>query len=125
MYPDDFEDLPICYYCRFGPGPYVPPPQGPPFGPGTQPGPGQGAQPPGPPPAVTPQQTQLGVQAVSPGSLRFCLFKYTYVWLRNGRSFWIWPTYIRRGTIAGWRWSGRRWVYFGLDVRRIVSFVCY
>nr|WP_052221592.1 hypothetical protein [Clostridium homopropionicum] len=112
-----------------------PPGGGPPFGPPTGfPGGGMGpsgAQPMGPPPSFTPSQTQaqsfggIGVQAVDPGAIRRCLYRFTYVWLDNGRSFWIFPVFVGRRSLAGYRWNGRRWVYFGIDLRRIDSFVCY
>lgn len=64
-------------------------------------------------------------QYVSPGSIRPCLYKFTYIWQRNGRSYWAFPTRIDRRSLSGWRWLGRRWVYFGIDLRRIDSFICY
>ncbi|WP_225434190.1 transporter [Peribacillus tepidiphilus] len=101
---------------------------GPPFG-GQQGG--QTGPPSGPPPAFTPQQTTLlgGPQglAVDPGSLRNCLYRFTFIWLNNGRSFWFYPTFIGRNSVAGYRWRRRynRWVYFGLDTRNISSFQCF
>lgn len=81
----------------------------------------------GPPPTFTPQlQGPQGPQlyAVDPGSMRRCRFRYTYVWLRNGNSFWFYPTYIGRTSVAGWRWRNNRWVYYGTDADRISSFQC-
>lgn len=147
---DNFEDaelMPACPYCEnfyrqfppappFGGGQGFGPPVGPP-GTETPPfGGGQGFGPPiGPPPTVTPakQQAQFGVQAagqpgiqaVSPGTIRPCVYRYVYIWLRNGRSFWAWLVYVDRRSAAGWRWTGRRWVYFGIDLRRIDYFTCY
>jgi small nuclear ribonucleoprotein (snRNP)-like protein len=105
------------------------PPGGPPGGPGGPGGPQGG--PPGPPPSSTPNKLQAtsfagGPQAfVSPGSIRPCRFQFVYIWLRNGRSFWAWLTHIDRRTAAGFRWTGRRWVYFGVDLRRIDFFMCF
>lgn len=80
----------------------------------------------GPPPAHTPRpQEGASLHAVSPGSIRPCTYRYVYIWLENGRSFWAWLTNVDRRTATGWRWDGRRWVYFGIDLRRIESFVCY
>lgn len=132
MYPydDNFyysDDM----YRQFPPGGGSPfgPPGTPPFGtPGGGMGP-SGPQPMGPPPSFTPSKAQtqggFGVQAVDPGAIRRCLYKFTYVWLDNGRSFWIFPVFVGRRSLAGYRWNGRRWVYFGIDLRRIDSFVCY
>lgn len=115
----------------FGPGG----PGGPGFGPGGQGGPG-GAFPPGPPPAMTPNfaQTQgfgggfgggFGVKAVDPGSIRRCLYRFVFIRLNNGRQFWAWLTFVGRTSVAGYRWNGRRWVYFGIDLRRIDEFICF
>jgi len=112
-----------------------------PGGPGGQPGPGgfpgPGGQPgqggyPGyggptaPPPNYTPQKAYGYAQpkAVSPGSIRRCMYRYVYIWLDNGRSFWAWLNRVDRRTASGWRWNGRRWVYFGIDLRRIDYFEC-
>lgn len=99
--PDDSQGL--------GPG------VGPGFGPGTGPGTGAGFGPGGAPSA----------KAVSSGSLRPCLYKFTYIWQRNGRSYWAYITRIDARSVSGWRWLGWRWVFFGVDIRKIDSFVCY
>lgn len=126
---------------QFGPpfGQQFGPTFGPPFGgPPTQPGgpsappfaiPGtsQGA-PPGPPPSFIPQQTQaqgIGILAVDPGAIRPCRFRFVYLWLTNRRQFWAWLVFVGPRSVAGWRWNGFRWVYFGVDLRSIESFVCF
>lgn len=63
--------------------------------------------------------------AVSANSIRFCLYKYTYIWEQNGRSYWTFLLNVDRRSVSGFRWTGRRWIYFGIDLRRIDSFVCY
>ncbi|WP_156290340.1 hypothetical protein [Oceanobacillus salinisoli] len=98
-------------------------------GPGQQfpgvPGVGQQAGPPtSPPPSFTPQQPQFQALAVDPGGIRGCLFRFTYIWLRRS-AFWFYPTFVGRRSIAGYRWIGWRWVYFGIDLDRIESFQCY
>lgn len=118
-----------------GQGPGFPPGQGPGFPPGQGPGfpPGGGGPglgpPSGRPPAFIPsqaaaQQTQ-GAFAIDPGSIRRCRFRYVYLWLDNGQQFWAWLTFVGRNSVAGWRWIGFTWVYFGLDLNRISSFICY
>ncbi len=99
-------------------------------GPGGFPG---GGPPSGRPPAFIPSQATaqhagqlgVGVFAVNPGSIRPCLFRYTYIWLNNGEQFWMWPVFIGRNSISGWRWTGFRWVFFGTDLRRIAAFTCF
>jgi len=101
-------------------------------GQGRQPDPprqGGSSAPTGPPPSFVPQQSSarggVGVFAVDPGAIRGCLFRFTYVWLRNGRAFWFYPTYVGRESIAGFRWNGFRWNYYGTDLDRISSFQCF
>ncbi|MFD1363617.1 hypothetical protein [Lentibacillus salinarum] len=114
---------------------------GPPFGgtpgqsgggiPGFPGGPSQMSAPTSPPPAFTPQQPQtqqaqggFSTFAVDPGSIRGCLFRFTYIWLRWD-AFWFFPVYIGRQSIAGFRWQRNRWVYYGVDLDHIQSFQCY
>ena len=83
-----------------------------------------GGPPTAPPPIWVPHE-QVGVHAVDPGGIRHCLYRYTYVWLTNGRSFWYYPTYVGPTSIAGYRWRGHQWDYYGMDLRRIRSFSCH
>ncbi|THE13659.1 hypothetical protein E1I69_07025 [Bacillus timonensis] len=113
-----------------GPGgvpPFGPPSQGPGGGPpfGT-PGQGQGVgAPTAPPPSFVPQQSQQAQAfAVDPGSIRGCLFRYTYVWLKGREQFWFYPTFVGRRSVSGYRWTGFRWIYFGISLRQIQSFTC-
>jgi hypothetical protein len=120
------------FFPPFGGGsmgpPFGPPSQGPgggpPFGP---PGQGQGGGPPtAPPPSFVPTQSQQAqVFAVDPGSIRGCLFRYTYVWLRGPGQFWFYPTFVGRRSVSGYRWNGFRWLYFGISLRQIQSFTCF
>lgn len=114
----------------FPPSPGRPPFPGSPGGtPGRPPMAGQDRPPAGPPPTYIPQKPRPqaqgpGVLAVDPGAIRPCVFRYVYLWLTNGRQFWAYLVFVGRTSVAGWRWNGFRWVYFGLDLRRIESFVC-
>lgn len=110
------------FYCLYRQGPPIPPPfQKPPTG-GQEDGP-----PMGPPPSVTPKKSEAEVEltAVDPGSLKPCRYRYVYIWLKNGKSFWVWLTYVGKTSISGWRWTGFYWVYFGIDLKKIESFICY
>ena len=118
----------------------------PPHGPAIHPSstlPGAPGKPPsgppsGKPPGYIPAKTDSGVKklsttsvggpqvtAVGPGTINFCLYKYTYIWQTNGRSYWAYLVYVDNVSVSGFRWDGWRWVYFGVDLRRIDSFVCY
>lgn len=96
----------------------------PPFGP---PGQGQADGPPlSPPPSFVPAQTQqVQTFAIDPGSIRRCLFRFTYVWLRGFQQFWFYPIFVGRNSVSGWRWNGFRWVFFGISLRQIQSFTCF
>lgn len=100
----------------------------PPFGqqPGTPPvSPGASSGPPSaPPPSFVPQQAP-GVFAVDPGAIRPCRFRFVYIWLNTGEQFWAWLVFVGPRSAAGWRWTGFRWIYFGIDLRNIQSFVCH
>lgn len=97
-----------------GPPPFTPPGQGVTNGPPT-----------GPPPSFTPTQSQqVGLLAVDPGAISGCLYQFTYVWLNSGRQFWFYPVFVGRRSVAGYRWTGFGWVYFGIDLRSIQSFQC-
>ncbi len=85
----------------------------------------------GPPPHFTPSQTQTyghqGPQtmAVESGAIRRCMRRHIYIRPKRGRGFWAWLTFVGRRSVAGYRWNGYRWVYFGMDLREIESFICY
>ncbi|GGI13107.1 transporter [Gottfriedia solisilvae] len=90
-----------------------------------QPGGGQHGAPTSPPPSFVPQQTSASLFAVDPGAIAGCRFRYTYVWLNNGEAFWFYPTFVGRRSVAGFRWFGFFWSYFGIDTNRIRSFTCF
>lgn len=108
---------------------------------GFQPGPNVNPSQLGAPPNYIPTKDAKGVQtlnsggpggpggpnakAVSPNSIRFCLYQFTYIWERNGRGYWAFLLNVDRVSVSGLRWLGWNWVYFGVDLRRIDSFICY
>jgi hypothetical protein len=78
-----------------------------------------------PPPAAVPQQMHhAGAYAVDPGSMISYLHRYTYIWLRGFEQFWFYPTFIGRNSVSGYRWTGHRWVNYGVSLRQIQSFTC-
>ena len=109
------------------------PGQLPPFGgsPPNQPGmpmpfPGGGSNqsPMGPPPSFTPAAPMA--QSFTGGmNMNRCLFRNTYVWIRNGRSFWFFPTTVTRNMVFGFRWSNRNgWVPRSIQQENIMTFTC-
>jgi hypothetical protein len=100
-----------------GPGSSIP---GTPQSPGMQ-------QPTSPPPSYTPQMPLSAAGqplAVDPGAIRRCMLRFTYIWLRNGQQFWFFPIFVGPTSVAGFRWTGFNWMYFGTDLRSITSFTC-
>lgn len=94
-------------------------------GPGGPPGAPGGAQAPtSPPPQFVPQMSATTF-AVDPGGIRRCLFRNTYIWLNNGEQFWYFPVFVGRNSVAGYRWFGFFWGYYGTDLSRIRSFTCF
>lgn len=82
---------------------------------------------PGPGFPMYPGQTDFGPspKAVDPGAIRFCRYKFTYIWLENGRSFWVWLIFVGRDSIAGYRWRRGNWSFWGTDIRNVDSFTCF
>ncbi|WP_253944665.1 collagen-like protein [Paenibacillus sp. NEAU-GSW1] len=110
---------------------FPPPPPGFPGFPGQPGGPsGPGGQPgtmgpSSPPPSFIPQQPAVTPFAVDPGAIAGCLFRNTYVWLRNGNQFWFFPVFVGRTSVSGFQWNGRFWMYTGLSLQSIQSFTCF
>lgn len=95
---------------------------GTPGSPGGAPG---GVQAPTAPPPQFIPQLQASTFAIDPGGIRRCLFRNTYIWLNNGEQFWFFPVFVGRNSVAGFRWFGYFWGYFGIDLNRISSFTCF
>ena len=88
---------------------------------------GGGNMPPvGPPPSITHSQHNMQAEpmAVDPGAIKHCIYKYVYIYPRRGRAYWAWLTFVGRRSVAGYKWTGRNWVYFGIDLKQIESFYC-
>ena len=132
------------------PGPGMPPPGGPgrpgpgmppPGGPGR---PGQGMMgndgvPMFAPPNFTPElprEQRQFINTVDDDSmerfggfnqptLRRCMNRFTFIWLRNGNGFWFFPIFTTNRQVFGFRWNGRNWVNDNINLRRILFFQCF
>lgn len=90
------------------------------------------AQPPGSPPSFAPPNKipekpgseKLGMFKIDAGGIRPCKHRMTYLWLKNGSSFWVYLTFVGATSVSGWRWDRRRWRFFGISTNQIESFVC-
>jgi len=93
-------------------------------------GPGQLQAPTSPPPSFTPQMTTFQQQEFTRSggvsSIRRCFFRNTFIWMRNGNSFWFFPMLAFGNQIIGFRWRGTRgWVYDSINRNSIWFFQCY
>lgn len=126
-YNSFYNQMPYSDYYR-APAP-PPPPTGGPGGPGGTGGPS------GPPPSFAPSKSQAQGKFKTksggpgmypgPGGIRPCKYKYVYIWLENGKEFWAWLDYVGRCFVAGYRWNGRKWICFGIELDKIDDFQCY
>ena len=53
-----------------------------------------------------------------------CMYKDTYVWLKNGAQFWFYPTSVQYGAVTGYRRTGAGWIFYGFDLRLIDEVSC-
>lgn len=88
-----------------------------------QPAPVVNNEPVKPPPSTVPERS-LSAFNVDPGTLRGCLYRDTYIRLKNHQAFWFHPTYIDNDSTSGFKWTGNVWIAWGTDLDRIVSFQC-
>ncbi len=78
-----------------------------------------------PPPAFVPIESNATTFALDPGAVSPCLFQFSYIWPRRGQPFWAWVTFVGRRSFGGFRWSGRNWNYFAMDLRDVRSIQCF
>lgn len=76
-----------------------------------------------PPPDFTPIKTPE-LYKTEPFQIRSCKGKYTYIWLKNGRSFWVYITNAGRNTVSGYKWKTFGWTLFGVSLKNLESFYC-
>lgn len=73
----------------------------------------------------------IGYEFITPDTqgrnrdLRRCINRFTFIWLRNGNSFWFYPTFVDRQFVQGFRWRRNRWEFEIINLNRIVLFRCF
>ena len=77
----------------------------------------QSGPPESPPPKVKPKKPRNSY-------IIDCQYSYTYVWPKHGKSFWFYPTSIGYGEISGYKWTGRKWTFYGFDSESIDEVAC-
>jgi hypothetical protein len=80
-----------------------------------------------PPPHYTPRHVPQGYYPTPVNRHRLipCLYRFTYVWLHNDRSFWFYPIHVDHNFVYGYRWNGYTWIYRQINLHRILFFSCY
>ena len=53
-----------------------------------------------------------------------CVGRHTYIWLKNGAGFWLYPTYSGKRSLSGYRWTLRGWTFTGVILDWIDFFQC-
>jgi len=81
-------------------------------------------RPPGTPPGRIPEEHHGAARDMSPQAIRPCLNSFTYIRLTNGPQFWMYPTFVGRNSIAGYKWGRFGWSFTGFDLRGVRSFSC-
>lgn len=76
-----------------------------------------------PPPNYIPNLSNA-TSTITPAAITPCAHKYTYLWLKNGESFWAYIVYVGKRAVAGWRYTKDRWIHFALNLRQIKNFTC-
>jgi hypothetical protein len=109
-YEEDFDQY-YDYDRQYPQGYFGPPVGGPPVG-----------TPIAPPPAFSPP---IPAWQQGPSGMRYCLFRNTYIWLRNGNSFWFFPTFVGRNIINGYRWRRSGWTFHVINPNNVRSYQCF
>jgi hypothetical protein len=113
FYPYGVDIDQLDYLGRQQPGGFIaPPPMGG----------GQSPTPMGQPPAFSPP---VPAWQSGPSGIRGCLYRNTYIWLKNGNSFWFFPTFVGRNTIIGFQWRRIGWIYHIINPNSIRSYQCF
>lgn len=80
-----------------------------------------------PPPKYTPKLSdtaQPKLKAVEFKTISPCIFRMTYLWLKNGMSFWSYITFINRAAASGWRYENEQWIPFSVRLSEIKNYLC-
>lgn len=76
-----------------------------------------------PPPNYIPK-VPASVNLVEASMISPCNRKYTYLWLKNGESFWSYIVYTGKRGVLGWKYTEGRWKQFHLRLKEIKNFTC-
>lgn len=80
-----------------------------------------------PPPNYTPKLSDVvapHLTVVEFGAITPCIYRYTYIWLKNGQSFWSYLVFIGKTSVSGWEYRSGKWAYFSVDLKAIKNFIC-
>jgi hypothetical protein len=80
-----------------------------------------------PPPDYTPKIADIAqpnLTSIEFGAISPCIFRMTYLWLKNGLSFWSYLVFINKTIVSGWRYENRQWLSFSADLKEIKNYIC-
>ena len=60
----------------------------------------------------------------NPRGIQNCLYRFTYMWLRNNDNFWFYLTAVGESRIYGFRFFGGRWNQYSIALSEIVNYHC-
>lgn len=76
--------------------------------------------PPSPPPSAVPAYCKY-LSGSGPYLIEQYLQYYTYIWMRTGESFWMYPFMIKEDLLYGFAWDAVQWVPVMLSIPYIDS----
>lgn len=75
----------------------------------------------GPPPDFTPKKTP-DLYKTELSAISGAKGKFTYIWLKDGRSFWVYIINAGRNSITGYKWNKFGWIFYGISLKNLESF---
>ena len=73
---------------------------------------------------MTTASSRSGSHSGSSG-IRRCIYRNTFIWERNGHSYWFFPTFVSRNVILGFRWGRFGWTFSTINRNSILTFQCF
>jgi len=71
---------------------------------------------------INPPGTSVVIDA---NTVKPCMNTCTYVWLKNGTTYWVWMSQTTQDSIYGYYWNGSQWAQFSLPLQQIDYFQCF
>lgn len=75
-----------------------------------------------PPPDIKPAYCR-GMEKAAQEFLKQYVGLYVYVFLNDGKAFWIFPVEVSDGDVLGYAWKNDRWQLISINLSSIKSFI--